>query len=247
MRPIILLIAGGHAAGKKLAADLLQEGLDSRFDEINIVKIDMSCFTKEEAKEALESGSRAPQCFDFDQLVSRIKSLGEDESVDLVIVYGLYALYNQELVDFGTVRIFIDTDADVRLGRWIKRDVLGPTKRDPSLKSQQARKLKQLLHTYLDQSKGEMKDYVEPTKEKADIILPSAAEMGGIRLIIDGIDPMLRRKLGIGSGVDEDASKSRERQPIKSVRESLRVPEPSVVSLGAENFKSQNGRFFEMN
>ncbi|VEU22845.1 DEKNAAC103920 [Brettanomyces naardenensis] len=171
--PLILLVGGGHAAGKKLASDLLETGLRERFDKINIHKINMADYMIEDK---VKDGSRDPSCFRFEEIDNRVKELEEDESIDIIIVYGLYALYDEELVKKGTLSIFIDTDSDVRLGRWIKRDILWPAKKNPSLKREQPERLKELLSVYLKKSRVEMKNYVSRTRENADVILPNIDE-----------------------------------------------------------------------
>lgn len=74
-----------------------------------------------------------PSRFDFEKLkqdLKKFKSKGNDEIVryqnwtivkpTVLIVEGLYALYDKELRDMASMRIFMDLDGDVRLGRWSK-------------------------------------------------------------------------------------------------------------------------------
>ncbi|GMF05596.1 unnamed protein product [Ambrosiozyma monospora] len=137
----------------------------------------------------------------------------------------------------ATVRVFIDCDSDVRLGRWIKRDILEPSKLNPSTKEAEAQQLKTLLNSYLNHSRVEMNQFIFQTKEYADVILPRGAETTGITLIVDGLQPLLTKNR------NEEDAESRE-----AVQHSLRnnsLSGPTVSSLENEHFN--NKRFFDMN
>ena len=99
----------------------------------------------------------------------------------VIIVEGILIFENKELRDLMDIRIFVDTDADVRLCRRIKRDV---TKRGRTLES--------VLSQYLQTVKPMHERYVEPSKKYADLVVPE----GGQNLVaLDMIEVRIRRHL----------------------------------------------------
>ena len=99
----------------------------------------------------------------------------------VIIVEGILIFENQALRDLMDIRIFVDTDADVRLCRRIKRDV---TKRGRTLDS--------VLEQYQTTVKPMHEKYVEPSKKFANIVVPE----GGMNLVaLDMIMGRIRRHL----------------------------------------------------
>ena len=99
----------------------------------------------------------------------------------VIIVEGILIFENKELRDLMDIRIFVDTDADVRLCRRIRRDV---TKRGRTLES--------VLNQYLQTVKPMHERYVEPSKKYADLVVPE----GGQNLVaLDMIEGRIRRHL----------------------------------------------------
>ena len=99
----------------------------------------------------------------------------------VIIVEGILIFENKELRNLMDIRIFVDTDADVRLCRRIKRDV---TKRGRTLES--------VLSQYLQTVKPMHERYVEPSKKYADLVVPE----GGQNLVaLDMIEGRIRRHL----------------------------------------------------
>ena len=99
----------------------------------------------------------------------------------VIIVEGILIFENKELRDLMDIKVFVDTDADIRLCRRIKRDV---TKRGRTLES--------VLDQYQNTVKPMHEQYVEPSKKFADIIVPE----GGRNLVaLDMIMGRIRRHL----------------------------------------------------
>ena len=99
----------------------------------------------------------------------------------VIIVEGILIFENKELRDLMDIKVFVDTDADVRLCRRIKRDV---TKRGRTLES--------VLEQYQNTVKPMHEQYVEPSKKHADIIVPE----GGKNLVaLDMLIGRIRRHL----------------------------------------------------
>ena len=99
----------------------------------------------------------------------------------VIIVEGILIFENQPLRDLMDIRIFVDTDSDVRLCRRIKRDV-----------NKRGRSLESVLLQYQETVKPMHEMYVEPSKKYANIIVPE----GGKNLVaLDMIMGRIKRHL----------------------------------------------------
>ena len=109
-----------------------------------------------------------------------------DETITIVpkkviIVEGILIFENKPLRDLMDIKVFVDTDADVRLCRRILRDV-----------TERGRTLESVVTQYQDTVKPMHEQYVEPSKKFADIIVPE----GGQNLVaLDMIMGRIRRHL----------------------------------------------------
>jgi len=103
------------------------------------------------------------------------------ESRPVIIVEGILIFENKPLRDLMDIRIFVDTDADVRLCRRIKRDV-----------NKRGRSLESVLQQYQETVKPMHEKYVEPSKKYANIIVP---EGGKNMVALDMLVGRIRRHL----------------------------------------------------
>lgn len=192
-KSVIVLIGGGHASGKTTTAALLKEELEKTLGNspIKVELVDMSDY--EERCTTIYSStiptaitidpnekkqpSMKPSRFDFVKIRSFLQGNAIKHSQTIYLVYGLYALYDRELREMSDIKVFISSDADVRLIRWINRDVINGKKLS----------LNYVLNSYLQGSKQEMSDYIITTKEYADVIMPRGADSNAVKLILDGV------------------------------------------------------------
>lgn len=186
MSPLIVLVGGGHAAGKLSAVTAILQELRLRSSELKPVHvecIDLTEFQVAESsnREATRSVVLKPSRFDFAKLQGRLVS-SANANLDscVVLVHGIYALYNSKIRDMAHLKVFIDGDPDTRLIRMIRKQVLG-----------NGDALQHVLSTYLQGYRDEMRNFIFSTKEFADVIIPNGAEPQSIRLILDGILPIL--------------------------------------------------------
>ena len=84
---------------------------------------------------------------------------------NVIIVEGILIFENKQLRDLMDIKIFVDTDADVRLCRRIKRDV-----------NKRGRSLESVLTQYQTTVKPMHEKYVEPSKKYADIVVPEGGK-----------------------------------------------------------------------
>ncbi|CCE81509.1 Piso0_002167 [Millerozyma farinosa CBS 7064] len=233
---VLILIGGGHAAGKYTAAKQLGDEIEKNISGIknNIHLIDLKSYednrhgsvckenfsASESSHVDPEKEHLRPSRFNFQLLkqdIAQICQSGKEDDDKIVIVHGLYALYDKELRDMSHMKVFITADPDTRLIRWIRRDVL-----------KEGQPLSAVISAYLNGARSEMRDFIFPTREFADVIMPRGAEPNAIKLIVDGITPLFKSS--------------------KSLLEELAGPGTSNhLRPSGERFDRQKGEFYELN
>ena len=131
-----------------------------------------------------------PNAFDTELMIEHMKLLREGKTIQcpvydytihnrsnnvmeivpskVIIVEGILIFENKELCDQMDIKIFVDTDADLRIVRRIRRDVM-----------ERARSLDSVINQYIETVKPMHEQFVEPSKKNASIIVPE----GGRNLV----------------------------------------------------------------
>lgn len=199
---IIIGIAGGTGSGKSTLVRKLTEEFGDK-----VVTLCHDYYYK--ANNSMELEDRAklnydhPNAFDTDMLVSHLRALKEGKSVDrpvysfvshnrmdetvhvepsrVIIVEGILIFENRELSDLFDIKVFVDTDADVRIIRRLLRDV-----------KERGRSLDSVIDQYLTTVKIMHEEFVEPSKRYADIIIPEGGyNKVALGMLIDKINCLL--------------------------------------------------------
>lgn len=183
-KPIVIGIAGGTCSGKSSIANILIKQFDNK-KSINIIKEDD--YYKDQSDLSMEERAKTnydhPLAFDFDLMLEHLHKLIAGESIekptydytihnrsketeivhpsDVLIIEGLFALYTPDIRELEDIKIFVDTAADVRFIRRLKRDV-----------KERARTVESITDQYLTTVKPMHDQFIEPTKQYADIIIP---------------------------------------------------------------------------
>ncbi|MCI0494476.1 uridine kinase [candidate division KSB1 bacterium] len=191
MKPHILIgIAGGSGSGKTLVAKRIFDELGS--DKVIIIQQDsyyhdLGHLSLEERK---KQNFDHPDSFDHEFLISQLKDLLEGKSIDqpvydytihsrrsetkligehiVIVLEGILILHDPELRKLMDIKVYVDTDDDVRLIRRIRRDV-----------NERNRSLDSILDQYENSVRPMQLQFIEPTKRYADIIIPE----GGYNLV----------------------------------------------------------------
>lgn len=186
---LVIGIAGGTGSGKTTITQKLVErfGLDvSVIKHDNYYKAHHDMTYEERAKLNYDH----PDSLETDLLIKHIKELKKGHEIDcpvydftvhdrsdevikvkptkVLIIEGILIFQNIELKKQMDIKIFVDTDADVRILRRIMRDV-----------KERGRTLDSVINQYLTTVKPMHEQYVEPSKKNADIIIPE----GGYNLV----------------------------------------------------------------
>lgn len=180
----IIGIAGGTGSGKTTVVNQIIEELNNQ--EVEVISqdsyyMDTSHLTYEERSKI---NFDHPKSIDFDLLVSHLKELKRGNSVEqpvysfvqhnrtnqtittrprkVMIVEGILILSNPEIREMFDIKIFVHADSDERLIRRLRRDI-----------AERGRDLEEVLNRYKTTLKPMHQQFIEPTKEFADIIIPN--------------------------------------------------------------------------
>jgi len=186
-RPVIIGIAGGSASGKTSVARRLVETFDDT-NTVTIIRQDDYYHDQSHMpfQERLKTNYDHPDAFDNDLLIKQIDDLAAGKAIekptydyvnhtrssitevvkpcDVLILEGLFILEDDDIRKRLDMKIYIDTDADVRFIRRLKRDV-----RD------RGRTIESVCDQYMNTVRVMHEAFVEPSKRKADIIIPEGS------------------------------------------------------------------------
>jgi uridine kinase len=117
----------------------------------------------------------------------RLTDTRKVEPKEIIIVEGILIFVEKVLRELMDIKIFLDTDADERLIRRIRRDLL-----------ERGRSVESVMNQYMNTVKPMHLEFVEPSKHWADIIIPRGAENSvAIDMVVTKIKSMLREKAGM--------------------------------------------------
>ena len=204
---LVLGIAGGSGSGKTT----LMKNLVKRFGD-NVAVLSHDNYYRAHDELPFEQRSKLnydhPDAFETDMMISHLKQLKSGRAIacpvydytvhnrssevvvieprKVIIVEGILIFENKALCDLMDIKIFVDTDADVRLIRRIRRDV-----------AKRGRSLDSVLSQYLDTVKPMHEQFVEPSKKNADlVVLEGGKNLVALEMIIhrigahiDGTEP----------------------------------------------------------
>jgi uridine kinase len=154
-----------------------EERCKVNYDEPNALETELMCQHLQQLREG--KGIDCP-VYDFSQH-NRSDDTVHIEPRQVIIVEGILIFENEQLRDLMDIRIFVDTDADIRLCRRIKRDV-----------NKRGRSMESVIEQYQTTVKPMHDKYVEPSKKYAHIVVPE----GGKNLVaLDMIMGRIRRHL----------------------------------------------------
>lgn len=202
---LVIGLCGGSASGKTTVAKKIIEELNVQWVSL----LSMDSFYKVLSKEEHESANRNeynfdhPDSFDFELILKTLQQLKRGKKVNIpiynfsthsreyysktvyganvVIFEGIMAFATKEILDLMDLKIFVDTDADIRLSRRLRRDI-----------SERNRSLDSVLAQYNKYVKPAFDYYIAPTMTFADIIVPRG---GDNKIAIDLIVKHVHREL----------------------------------------------------
>jgi uridine kinase len=183
MKPLIIGIAGGSGSGKSTVARKVADALDAS----SVAFIDMDAYYNDYAHLPMEERRRLnwdhPDAFDWPLLLADLQRLAAGQPIDkprydfvhhvrhvdrvrvhaaeVVVIDGILLLSDKRIRDICDVKVFVDADADIRLIRRLRRDILD-----------RGRPLDEIIDQYLTTVQPMHLEFVEPSKRYADVIVP---------------------------------------------------------------------------
>lgn len=211
-KPLVIGIAGGSGSGKTSVTDSIYEV----FKDHSVVVIEQDFYYKDQSdlqfEERLATNYDHPHAFDTELLINHLKRLLQRQSIekpvydyarhtrsdeivviepkDVIIIEGILVLDDPRLRALMDIKVFVDTDADLRIIRRIMRDI---KERDRTIES--------VVEQYLTVVRPMHNQFIEPSKRYADIIVP---EGGHNEVAIDLLVTKIKTILENGSNVYYD-------------------------------------------
>jgi uridine kinase len=201
--PLILGIAGGSGSGKTTIAESIVAEIGA--DRVELIQHDS--YYRDLTHLPLEQRSKVnydhPDSLETDLLVKHLESLLGGNSIDrpvydfsvhnraaetvlveakpVVIVEGILVLYESALRDLMDLKVYVDTDADLRIVRRLGRDI-----------EERGRTFESVSRQYLETVRPMHLQFVEPSKRYADIVIPEGYNLGAVGTVISMIREVLR-------------------------------------------------------
>ncbi|EMP34665.1 Uridine-cytidine kinase 1 [Chelonia mydas] len=167
-RPFLIGVSGGTASGKSTVCEKIMELLGQ--NEVD----------HHQRKLIILSQDRFYKVLTAEQKAKALKGQYNFDHPDVVLFEGILVFYNQDIRDMFHLRLFVDTDSDVRLSRRVLRDM------------KRGRDLEQILTQYTTFVKPAFEEFCLPTKKYADVIIPRGVDnMVAINLIVQHIQDIL--------------------------------------------------------
>ncbi|MEE6638358.1 uridine kinase [Limosilactobacillus pontis] len=186
-RPIIIGVTGGSGSGKTTVSKAIYNQLHGQAIQI----ITQDTYYNDQADMTMAERKAVnydhPLAFDTDLLIEQLADLRNNKAIempvydytqytrstetvhvepqDVIILEGILILDDERLRDLMDIKVYVDTDDDIRIIRRIKRDM-----------AERGRTLDSVINQYLATVKPMYHQFVEPTKRYADIIVPEGGE-----------------------------------------------------------------------
>jgi uridine kinase len=204
---LIVGIAGGTGSGKTTVVRKLMDALPGG----EVVVIPQDSYYKDNSNIPLEERQKInfdhPDSLEFNLLIDHLKQLKKGKSIEMpiysyltcvraketipikpakvVLIEGILILVDSGLREMLDIKVFVDADADDRLGRVIQRDIV-----------ERGRSVMKVLERYHDTVKPSHLQFIEPSKRYADIIIPGGGKnQVGIEVLMSIIEKHLQMNI----------------------------------------------------
>ena len=206
MKVTIIGVAGGTGSGKSTLVKRLQEA----FKDDDVATLCHDYYYKAHPELSYEERTKLnydhPAAFDTDMLVQHIRALKSNVPIEhpvysfvehnrtdervlvkpskVIIVDGILIFEHKELRDLMDIKVFVDTDADLRLARRILRDVC-----------ERGRTMQSVIDQYNTTVKPMHEEFVEPSKKYADVIIPEGGfNSVAVGMLIENIRSLISKE-----------------------------------------------------
>ena len=202
-KPIVIGVAGGSGSGKSTVTRQVLASIGPDMASVlyqDDYYLDQSHMSPEERR---KTNYDHPQAFDWPLMVQHLQALRRGEAIEMpsydftqdnrasktihlkpapvIVVEGLFALYDADLRKMMSLKIFVDTAPDVRFIRRLQRDM-----------AERGRTAESVINQYMDTVRPMHKQFIEPTKRRADVILPHGANDPAVDIITTKVKTLIR-------------------------------------------------------
>lgn len=208
VKPIIIGVAGGTASGKSTVAEAILQ----RVGREHIAYVQHDAYYRDLSHLSLEERARMnfdhPDALETELLVEHLRQLQAGQPIEVpiydfatytrtgrtrrieprrvVLVEGILIFVDKQLRDMMDIKLYVDTDADMRFIRRLQRDM-----------RERGRTLESVIQQYLETVRPMHLEFVEPSKRYADIIIPSGGfNETAIEMIVARIQKLLGEEAG---------------------------------------------------
>jgi len=186
-QPIVIGVTGGSGSGKTSVS----RAIFNHFPNHSIMMLEQDSYYKDQShlsfEERLTTNYDHPFAFDTDLLIEHLQQLINYQTIEkpvydyvahtrssdiiiqepkeVIILEGILILEDSRLRELMDIKLYVDTDDDIRIIRRIKRDM-----------EERGRTLDSVIEQYLTVVKPMYHQFIEPTKRYADVIVPEGGE-----------------------------------------------------------------------
>lgn len=181
---VVISVAGGSGSGKTTVVDKIIASFKKK--EVRVIRVDD--YYKKLDNISLEERKLInydhPNSLDFDLFINQVNELREGKTIEkplydyiihnrkeeteriepakILILEGILVMYPEEVRNISDIKVFVDTDPDIRFIRRLQRDTI-----------ERGRSVESVIKQYLSTVRPMHEAFVEPTKKFADIIIPN--------------------------------------------------------------------------
>jgi uridine kinase len=205
-KPVVIGVAGGSGSGKTSVTKSIYDS----FKGHSILMLEQDFYYKDQShlpfEERLKTNYDHPLAFDNDLLIEHILKLLNHEAIekpvydyavhtrsdqviyvepqDVIILEGILVLEDERLRNLMDIKLFVDTDADLRIIRRLLRDI-----------KERGRSIDSVIDQYIGVVRPMHNQFIEPTKRYADVIIPEGGHNHvAIDLMVTKIQTILEQK-----------------------------------------------------
>ncbi|WML45485.1 uridine kinase [Neobacillus sp. PS3-40] len=205
-KPVVIGVTGGSGSGKTSVTKAIYES----FKGHSILMLEQDYYYKDQShlpfEERLKTNYDHPLAFDNDLLIQHIEQLLRYEQIskpvydysihtrssevipvepkDVIILEGILVLEDERLRNLMDIKLYVDTDADLRIIRRLMRDI-----------KERKRTMDSVIEQYVNVVRPMHNQFIEPTKRYADIIIPEGGHNHvAIDLMVTKIQTILEQK-----------------------------------------------------
>ena len=202
-KPFVIGVAGGSGSGKSTVTRQVLASIGPDMAAVvfqDDYYLDQTHMSPEERR---KTNYDHPQAFDWPLMMQQVQALRRGESIEMpeydfanhnrssktitvkpapvIVIEGLFALFDADLRKMMSLKVFVDTAADVRFIRRLQRDM-----------AERGRSAESVINQYMETVRPMHKQFIEPTKRYADVILPHGANGPAVDIITTKVVTLIR-------------------------------------------------------